>query len=94
MPDIRVHHKHGLGVAGVKDRLAGFTELLAKYRVSLAWDGAKAQIGGIPGVSGHVQLTDDNVEVFVSLSRMVTMMGVDPGKLEASIRKRLEEGLG
>jgi putative polyhydroxyalkanoate system protein len=93
VPDIRVSHKHQLGADGVKARLGGFTELLAKYRVSLAWDGPRAQIGGIPGVSGHVHLKEDEVEILVSLSRMVTMMGVDPVKLESSIRKRLEEGL-
>lgn len=93
MPDIRVNHKHNLGIDGIKSRLGGFTELLSKYNVRLAWDGPKAQIGGLPGVGGHVLLKEDEIEILVQLSRMVTMMGVDPAKLEASIKKRLEEGL-
>lgn len=93
MPEIRVVESHQLSAAEARQRLGGFEELLAKYRVRLDWEGDRGKLGGVPGVGGTVQVRANEVEVNVSLSRMVTMMGVDPKKLEASIRKRLGEAL-
>lgn len=93
MPDIRVVEPHQLTVAEAKQRLGGFEELLAKYRVRLDWSGDRGRLGGVPGVGGEVQVRPSEVEVLVTLSRMVTLMGLDPKKLEATIRRRLGEAL-
>lgn len=93
MPEIRVVEPHQLTVAEARERLGGFQELLAKYRVRVDWQGDRGQLAGVPGVGGQVQVRPNEVEVHVTLSRMVTMMGLDPVKLEATIRKRLGEAL-
>lgn len=94
MPDVRVTHRHALPVDQVRDRLGGFSDLLRKYGVTLAWHGHTATVGGVPGVSGEVAVTPAEVRVHVHLSRMITMMGLDPARLESSIRRRLDEALG
>ena len=93
MPDIRVVEPHQLSVAEARQRLGGFEEMLAKYRVRLDWQGDRGKLGGVPGVGGDVHVRPNEVEVNVSLSRMVTMMGLDPKKLEATIKRRLGEAL-
>ncbi len=93
MPDVRVTQPHSLPPDAVRERLAGFADMLGKYGVKLTWSGHDAALGGVPGVGGHVKVGAKQVEVLVSLSRMVTMMGIDPGKLEGSIKRRLEEAL-
>jgi hypothetical protein len=93
VPDIRVVQPHSLPVDQVKSRLGGFSDRLAKYGVRLDWQDKRAQLRGVPGVGGHVEIRPNELEVFVSLSRMVTMMGLDPKKLEGTIRRRLDEAL-
>ncbi|MEQ1565875.1 MAG: polyhydroxyalkanoic acid system family protein [Myxococcota bacterium] len=93
MPDIRLSHPHALPPEEVKQRLHGFAELLGKYGVRLDWSGSNAKFAGVPGVGGDVQIHPTEVRVNVSLSRMITMMGLDPAKLEGTIRRRLAEAL-
>lgn len=100
MPDIRVVETHQLPVEQVQTRLGGFSDLLNKYGVKLDWQppGAqssqrRAQLKGVPGVGGHIEIRPTEVEVFVTLSRLVTMMGLDPQRLEGTIRRRLGEAL-
>ena len=93
MPEIRVVEPHQLSVEEARQRLGGFEEMLAKYRVRLDWQGDRGKLGGVPGVGGDVHVRPNEVEVNVSLSRMVTMMGLDPKKLEATIKRRLGEAL-
>ena len=93
MPEIRVVEPHQLTVPEVRQRLGGFEELLAKYRVRLDWNGDQGKLAGVPGVGGQVNVRPAEVEVHVTLSRMVTMMGLDPKKLEATIRRKLGEAL-
>lgn len=93
MPDIRVVQPHSLPIDQVKSRLGGFSENLAKYGVRLDWQDKRAQVRGVPGVGGHVEIRPNELEVYVTVSRMITMMGLDPKKLEGSIRRRLDEAL-
>lgn len=94
MPDIRVTQPHVLTIHEAKARLAAFEELLSKYKVRLEWEGSRARIAGVPGVGGEVAVGEREVAVHVSLSRMITMMGLDPSRLEQSVRKRLTEAFG
>lgn len=89
MPDIRVSQPHALPVDEARGRMSGFEEMLGKYGVKMRWNGPRADLAGIPGVGGHVEVRADEVEILVTLSRMVTMMGIDPARLEGSIRRRL-----
>jgi putative polyhydroxyalkanoate system protein len=93
MAEIRVVQPHQLGVEEAKARLGGFGDLLGKYGVRLDWQGARARFSGVPGVGGQVDVRPDGVDVYVTLSRLITMMGLDPVRLESTIKKRLQEAL-
>jgi hypothetical protein len=93
LPDIRVVESHELPVDDVANRLGGFGDLLGKYGVHLDWRGHRAQVKGVPGVGGHVEIRPAEVEVLVTVSRMVVMLGLDPARLERTIRNRLGEAL-
>jgi putative polyhydroxyalkanoate system protein len=93
VPEIRIQHGHSLTVDDVKTRLHGFSEMLGKYGIRLEWHGHEAKFAGVPGVGGAVAVAPDKVHVHVTLSRMLTMMGLDPVKLEGTIRRRLAEAL-
>jgi putative polyhydroxyalkanoate system protein len=87
---VQVRQPHTLGKAEARQRLQGFEELLRKYKVSLDWTGDKAAIKGM-GVSGDVSISDAAVEVNVVLGMLARAAGVDAGKLQGSIEKRLKE---
>lgn len=93
MPDIRVVQGHALPVDTVPGRLAAFDALLGKYGVRLEWSGRTAKVRGVPGVGGQIDVKPTEVVVHVALSRMVTMLGLDPKRLEATIRRHLVEAL-
>ncbi|MCB9679984.1 MAG: polyhydroxyalkanoic acid system family protein [Alphaproteobacteria bacterium] len=89
MSSVRVRQPHTLSKSAAKDKLAGFEEMLKKYRVSLAWSGDKAAIKGI-GVSGDVAVGDSAVDVEVKLGMLAKAAGIDAGRLQDSIAKRLK----
>ncbi len=93
MSKVSVRQPHTLGRAAAKAKLASFEEMLAKYKVKLAWNGDSATVQGL-GVSGTVDVRDDHVEVGVSLGFLAKAAGVDATKLQSSITKRLLEALG
>jgi putative polyhydroxyalkanoate system protein len=86
---INVTQKHSLSKDEAKSRLSAFEEQLGKYGASLVWSGHEAKIKGM-GVSGGATVADSSVNLTVKLGTMAKMAGVDAGKLEASIRKRLQ----
>lgn len=94
MPAFTVRQPHSLPVDDAKTRLGGFSETLAKYGVRLEWDGPRARLAGVPGVGGHVHVRSAEVEVVVDVSRMLTLMGLDPTRLEGTVRRRLSDALG
>ena len=89
MPDLHVSEPHALSVDELRRRLAGFTDVLAKYGARLEWEGAVGRVRGVPGVGGHVTLAPGRVDVHVSIAWFVARMGLDPRKLEATVRRRL-----
>ncbi|MCO4772406.1 MAG: polyhydroxyalkanoic acid system family protein [Deltaproteobacteria bacterium] len=88
MSTIKVNQPHALPKDEAKSRLAVFEESLGKYGVKLDWSGHKAKLKGT-GVSGGAEVADDNVNITVKLGFLAKAAGVDAGKLEASIKKRL-----
>jgi putative polyhydroxyalkanoate system protein len=90
MSNVTVRQPHRLSRDAAKEKLAGFQEMLGKYRVSLTWNGYKAAISGI-GVSGDVEVGAEAVDVNVKLGMLARAAGVDATKLQASIAKRLKE---
>ena len=88
MADVNVTEPHTLGAAGARAKLGAFEEMLAKYRVKLNWRGDEAKLKGT-GVSGKIKLTDADCTVEIKLGMMAKAVGVDPVRLEASVRKRL-----
>jgi putative polyhydroxyalkanoate system protein len=90
MSKVSVRQPHRLGRQEARDRLAGFSEMLGKYGVKLAWTGDKASVKGL-GVSGDVTISDDAVQVDLSLGLMARAAGVDAERLQGSITRRLAE---
>ena len=93
MPTIRISQPHTLGQSGARAAMGQFEEVLAKYRARLDWQGNNAQVKGT-GVSGDVVVAEREVTVRVELGMVAKLAGIDPVKLESSIKKRLQSALG
>jgi putative polyhydroxyalkanoate system protein len=85
---IKVSQPHALNKDDAKKRLDVFEQSLAKYGVKLDWSGFRAVIKGT-GVSGGAEVLDDLVSITIKLGFLAKAAGVDAGKLEGSVRKRL-----
>ena len=92
MAEIRVQQAHSLSSDQARARLKSFDALLGKYGIQPSWSGERASISAV-AVKGHIALLPGQVEVVLKLGRMAKMVGVDPQRLESSIRRRLEESL-
>ena len=88
MSTITVRQPHKLTQKDAKARLGALEEQLQKYGVKLNWSGMKAALDGT-GVSGGAEVLPDLVEVTVKLGFLAKAAGVDPKKLEESLKKRL-----
>lgn len=93
MADILVTEPHNGTADEAIEKLGAFEEMLSKYGVKPKWSGRNAKIKAI-GVSGAIDVTDTDVRVELSLGRMAKMAGIDPVRLEGSIRKRLKAAFG
>ena len=91
MASIVVRETHQKSVEEVKSGIAAFEEMMGKYMIKVSWSGNKAALKG--PVSGSIEITPDWIEVSIKLGMMAKAMGVDPTRLEGSIRKRLRAGL-
>jgi len=88
MSTIKVNQSHSLSKEDAKGRLSVFEEQLGKYGIKLDWKDFAAALKGT-GVSGGAEIGEDIVSITVKLGWMAKAAGVDAGKLEASIKKRL-----
>jgi putative polyhydroxyalkanoate system protein len=89
MADIKVVEAHHGTPTEAIAKIGAFEDMLSKYGIKPKWSGHTAAIKAI-GVSGNIGVDDTNVTVELSLGRMAKMAGIDPVKLEGSIRKRLK----
>lgn len=89
MSDVRVSQPHTVSVEDARARIQGFEEMMQKYGVTATWTGNQAALKGT-GVSGSIVIQPRSVDVLVKLGMMARAFGVDPVKLEASIKKRLQ----
>jgi putative polyhydroxyalkanoate system protein len=89
MSEIRVSQSHNVSVEAARQKMREFEEMVSKYGVTSSWSGNQATLKGT-GVSGSIQVQPQSVEVVVKLGMMAKAFGVDPARLEASIRKRLQ----
>lgn len=92
MSTVQVEVPHALPPAEVQARLARFSEDLGRVGARLVWKGARAEVQGI-GVSGDVHCEPGRVRVALKLGMAARIAGVDPVRLEATLRRRLEEAL-
>ncbi len=88
MSKVHVRHEHTLNIDDSRSRIEYFESFMGKYGAKLVWSGNHAELKG-PGVSGGVDLADQVVNVTVKLGMLARAAGVDPNRLEGSIRKRL-----
>ena len=89
MSDVRVSQPHNGPPDEARKKVQGFEEMLQKYGVSAAWSGNQATLKGT-GVSGSISVLPRSVDIVVKLGMMARAFGVDPVRLEASIKKRLQ----
>ncbi len=89
MAEVRVSQAHSLSPDEAVRRIGSFEEMMAKYGVKAKWRGHAAQLKGM-GVTGSIDITDSAATVVVKLGMMARAAGVDPARLEGSIRKRLK----
>ncbi len=92
MSDVRVTEAHAMSPEQAVERVKSFEEMLTKYGVKAIWKGTQAELKGT-GVSGSINVTGTAVDVVVKLGFLAKTIGVDPVRLEKSIRKRLSESL-
>ncbi|MBL9104259.1 MAG: polyhydroxyalkanoic acid system family protein [Myxococcales bacterium] len=90
MSEVRVSQPHNVSVEEARKKVQGFETMVEKYGVKSKWSGNTAKLDGT-GVSGSIDIKPNAVEVVVKLGMMARAFGVDPVKLESSIRKRLKE---
>ena len=93
MAEIKVVEPHGTDVNDAIKRIGSFEEMMKKYGVKINWSGSKAEIKGM-GVSGDIAIDETNAAVRIKLGMMARAAGVDPKRLEASIKKRLVAAFG
>ena len=91
MANITVREEHQKSIEEVKKGISTFEEMMGKYMIKVDWSGNKATLKG--PVSGSIEIGNEWIEVSVKLGMMAKAMGVDPVRLEGSIRKRLRAGL-
>ena len=91
MSTINVVETHQKSAVEIKSGLSQFEEMFSKYGVKMAWNGNEASLSG--PVSGAIAIRSTELEVTIKLGMMAKMVGIDPKRLEASIRKRLRAAL-
>ena len=91
MSTINVVESHQKSANEIKAGLSQFEEMFKKYGVKVAWSGSNASLSG--PVSGAISIDDHQLEVTIKLGMMAKMAGIDPKRLENSIRKRLKVAL-
>ncbi|MBD1551847.1 polyhydroxyalkanoic acid system family protein [Pseudomonas typographi] len=90
MSQITVVREHQLGYETARERAEKLVEkLVSKYDMQAAWDGDTVQLKR-SGMTGQVQVAADTVQVDLTLSTMLSMMG---GVIETEIGKALDKYL-
>jgi len=92
MSQVNVKVTHQKDPNSIRDQIGSFEEMLNKYHVQIKWEGNRAELKN-PAISGHIDITDEHVEVQIKLGMMAKAMGINAEKLTGSIRKRLEAAL-
>jgi len=91
MSTITVIEVHNKSADDIKAGLSQFEEMLSKYMVKMEWSGHRASLSG--PVSGSIDIRSTELEVKIKLGMMAKIAGIDPVRLEGSIRKRLRAAL-
>lgn len=93
MADVKVVQPHSLPPEEAQEKMKSFEDMMKKYGVKAKWNGRHADLKGT-GVSGSIDVGDSDVTVVVKLGMLAKAAGVDTGRLEQSIQKRLDSALG
>jgi putative polyhydroxyalkanoate system protein len=93
MSKIVVREAHSLPIAEAKNRVGAFDDFIQKYGAKLDWKSDTAAVIKGMGISGDVSIGADSVTVMIKLGMMARAAGVDPVKLEGSVRKRLAKAI-
>jgi putative polyhydroxyalkanoate system protein len=92
MAKVHVQESHNLSVEEAKRRAGAFEDMFKKYGVKPKWSGNKAKVKG-PGVKGDVVVTDSDITIDLKLGMIAKAAGIKADKLEASIRRRIQEAM-
>ena len=91
MATVNVQEAHTHSLEEAVQRVKSFEEQLTKFMVQVEWSDSSATLKG--PVSGGIEVDDASVSITIKLGMMAKMAGIDAGRLEGSIRKRLRESL-
>ncbi len=89
MAEVRVSVPHSLPVPQAIEKVKAFEDMVSKFGVSTHWNGHHADLKGA-AASGSIDVTPSEAVIVVKLGMFARAAGVDPAKLEGSIRRRLE----
>lgn len=92
MANITIEVPHSHSVPEVQRRLSGFSDDLQRFGASLKWKANRAEVQGL-GVSGEVVCEPNRLRITLKLGLAAKIAGVDPVRLENTIRRRLEAAL-
>lgn len=91
MATVNVQEAHTHPLEEALRRVKSFEGQLTKFMVQIEWRGSSATLKG--PVSGGIEVSDASVSITIKLGMMAKMAGIEAGRLESSIRRRLRETL-
>lgn len=90
MADIELHRKHHLGLKGARAAADKMAERLGeKFDLSGDWEGNTLHFKR-PGVNGRLTVSDDHMDLQVTLGFMLKMM---KGPIEKAVHEQLDKVL-
>jgi putative polyhydroxyalkanoate system protein len=90
MAQLVIEEPHALAAAEAKSRLSSLEDHMRNYLVKAHWEGLRATIDGA-GVSGTIEVSGSDVVITIKLGLLAVAAGVDPPRLERTIRRRIRE---
>lgn len=91
MATVNVKEAHAHSLEEALQRVKSFEGQLTKFMVQVEWNGSSATLKG--PVSGSIEVNGESVSITIKLGMMAKMAGIEAGRLESSIRRRLRETL-
>ncbi|MCR8923618.1 polyhydroxyalkanoic acid system family protein [Dasania sp. GY-MA-18] len=87
MSTVTINHPHQLDADTLKTKIESLTgEIKQRYGVTANWNSDSQADISAPGVTGSIDVSDNNIAITIELNMMLSMMA---GKIEEDITKYL-----